>query len=242
MIKNYNSSIPIETLSITLKSESKNSMDFIKRPPEFANITVFVTCKAEQNSNNSSITGSTESLGDQCKWNEEILSREFSKSFQDIETYTNKLINYLGKPIDSAWIMSECYIYLYNNLDQLDTPKKMISYAKNWIKCNLKWANSPLNRQMRVNNLSESPNIPGTSGVHIFDSETILDQISTFTESLNTYDRRLFHIYYEMDLRKGKEIADHLDISISSAYPIIKECKKLENKLRSHIKLNSPYA
>jgi predicted DNA-binding protein YlxM (UPF0122 family) len=45
-----------------------------------------------------------------------------------------------------------------------------------------------------------------------------------------------------MDLRKGKEIADHLDISISSAYPIIKECKQLEHKLRSHIKLNSPYA
>jgi predicted DNA-binding protein YlxM (UPF0122 family) len=45
-----------------------------------------------------------------------------------------------------------------------------------------------------------------------------------------------------MDLRKGKEIADHLDISISSAYPIIKECKQLELKLRSHIKLNSPYA
>lgn len=242
MTKNYNSSILIETLSISLKSESKNYIHSTKKLQEIESITVFVICNPEQTLNNSSITGSTESLGEVCKWSERDLSREFSKSFQDIETYTKKLINYLGKPIDSAWIMSECYIYLYNNLALLDTPRKMISYAKNWIKCNLKWTNSPLNRQIRLNNLSESPNIPGTSGVHIFDSETILDQISTFTESLNTYDRRLFHIYYDLDLRKGKEIADHLDISISSAYPIIKECKQLELKLRNHIKLNSPYA
>jgi hypothetical protein len=173
---------------------------------------------------------------------EKDLSREFTKNFKDIETYTKKLINYLGKPIDSSWILSECYLYLHSNINQLDTPRTMISYAKNWIKNNLKWANSPLNRQIRVNNLStDSPTIPGSSGVFLFDSDEIIDQLQDFRDNLSTYDKRLFNIYYDLDLRKGKEIAEHLDISISSAYPIIKECKNLEHKLRNHIKLNNPY-
>ena len=243
MTKTCNSSIPTERLTITLKSELKSSTDIIKKQPGSANITVFATCKNEQNSKVSSTLGSTELLGEQSKMSASDLSREFSKNFQDIETYTKKLINYLGKPIDSAWILSECYLYLHSNLDGLDTPRTMISYAKNWIKNNLKWTNSPLNRQIRLNNLpNDSPDIPGTSGVHIFDSEIILEQLQEFRDNLSTYDKRLFNIYYDMDLRKGKEIAEHLDISISSAYPIIKECKQLEHKLRTHIKLNNPYA
>ena len=243
MKQNYNSSTHIETLTISLKQELKNSTVTTKKQPESANITVFATCKTESTLNISSIPGSTISLGDQSKMSEKDLSREFSKSFQDIETYTKKLINYLGKPIDSAWIMSECYIYLHNNLDGLDTPRTMIAYAKNWIKNNLKWTNSPLNRQIRLNSLpNDSPNIPGSSGVHIFDSEIILEQLQDFRDNLSTYDKRLFNIYYDMDLRKGKEIAEHLDISISSAYPIIRECKQLEQKLRTHIKLNNLYA
>lgn len=241
MQKNYNSSIPTETLKITLKSESKNSTVTTKKQPESVSITVFAKWNNEQNLNDSSTNGSTEST-EAYNMSSQDLSREFSKSFQDIETYTKKLINYLGKPIDSAWIVSECYLYLHNNLDSLDTPRTMISYAKNWIKNNLKWTNSPLNRQIRVNNLSESQIIPGTSGVHIFDSEIILEQIQDFRDNLSTYDRRLFNIYYDMDLKKGKDIAQHLDISISSAYPIIKECKQLEIKLRNHIKSNNPYA
>ena len=232
MTKNYNSLQPIETAKISLRLESNHSTKSGRSQPESVNIIVFATCSQESNSNKCSTPGTIPF----------DLSREFSKSFQDIETYAKKLINYLGKPIDSAWIMSECYIYLHNNLALLDTSRKMISYAKNWIKCNLKWTNSPLNRQIRLNNLSDSPDIPGTSGVYLFDSETILDQIQDFSSGLNQYDRRLFHIYYEMDLRKGKDIADHLAISISSAYPIIKECKQLELKLRNHIKLNTLYA
>jgi DNA-directed RNA polymerase specialized sigma subunit len=242
MTKNYNLSIPIETLKISLKSELKNSTDSIKKQPESANITVFVKWNKEENSNISSTSGSTTLLGEQFRMSASDLSREFTKNFQDIETYTKKLINYLGKPIDSSWIMSECYLYLHSNINQLDTPRTMISYAKNWIKNNLKWTNSPLNRQIRVNNLStDSPTIPGTSGVFLFDSDEIIDQLQDFRENLSTYDKRLFNIYYDLDLRKGKEIAEHLDISISSAYPIIKECKKLEHKLRNHIKLNNPY-
>ena len=233
MTKNYNSLQPIETAKISLRLESNHSTKSGRSQPESVNIIVFATCSQESNSNKCSTPGTIPF----------DLSREFSKSFQDIETYTKKLINYLGKPIDSAWIMSECYIYLHNNLALLDTSRKMISYAKNWIKCNLKWTNSPLNRQIRLNNIpSDSPDIPGTSGVYLFDSETILDQIQDFSSGLNQYDRRLFHIYYEMDLRKGKDIANHLAISISSAYPIIKECKQLELKLRNHIKLNTLYA
>jgi len=236
MTKNYNLSIPIETLTITLKSKSKNSIPSTRKLPESVNIDVFATCKNEPTSSPGSILGST-------RMSNSDLSREFSKSFQDIETYTKKLINYLGKPIDTAWILSECYLYLHNNIDSLDSPRTMISYAKNWIKNNLKWTNSPLNRQIRLNNLpSDSPNISGSSGVHIFDSENILEQIQEFRDGLSTYDRRLFHIYYDMDLKKGRDIAHHLDISISSAYPIIKECKRIEQKLSNHIKMNNPYA
>lgn len=232
MTKNYNSLLPIEQVSISLRQGLNPCTKSGRSQPESANIIVFATCNLDTTLNLSSIPGTIPF----------DLSREFSKSFQDIETYTKKLINYLGKPIDSAWIMSECYIYLHNNLALLDTSRKMIAYAKNWIKCNLKWTNSPLNRQIRLNNLpSDSPIIPGTSE-QTQNAEVILAQIQDFSSGLNQYDRRLFHIYYEMDLRKGKEIASHLDISISSAYPIIKECKQLELKLRNHIKTNFPYA
>jgi predicted DNA-binding protein YlxM (UPF0122 family) len=68
--------------------------------------------------------------------------------------------------------------------------------------------------------------------------DDILDKIGEFRDSLSTYDRRLFNIWWDLDLRKGREIAEHLDISISGAYNIIKECKGIDYRLENFIRKN----
>ena len=151
-------------------------------------------------------------------------------------------MNLLNNPIDVSWVLSECYLYLDTNKEAINDRSKLISYSKNWIKSNLKWKNSPLNRTIRLNNNAEdTPPIESTNNIYNFDLDRIEDEIESFRNALTPYEKRLFSMYYDMDLKKGKELSNHLDIPLSSAYPIIKECKVIETKLRNHIKRSNTF-
>jgi hypothetical protein len=235
MIKTYSTYFHTETLTIYPKQELNDSKRSTEPTQEIDHITVCVIQTKESNTNDSSTNGS-------INWDSDKLSQEFNKHYQDIETYTKKLVNYLNKQIDVSWILSECYLYLHSNLASINDTKTLVSYAKNWIKSNCKWSNSPLNRQIRLNNNPEQVDYSTeTSNIYSFDTDKIESQIEDFRSSLSPYDKRLFSIYFDLDLKKGKDVSAHLNIPLSSSYPIINECKQIELQLRQHIKKNNSY-
>ena len=72
----------------------------------------------------------------------------------------------------------------------------------------------------------------GASTQDFLDSDGVESLINEFESKLSTYDKRLFSIYFRKDLKKGREISKHLNISISSAYIIAGECKKIEENFK----------
>ena len=167
----------------------------------------------------------------------EQLNHYYSKNYNELNDYTIKAIKHFRRKLDTTWVLSECYLHLYSATNQLNKESDVISWSKNWIKTNLKWKTTPIVRSSQVNNNSEDI-LFFYSTTDTPDSSDILTKIESFRDTLNTYDRRLFNIWWDLDLRKGKDIAEYLDISISGAYNIIKECKELDIRLEIYIRKN----
>lgn len=167
----------------------------------------------------------------------EKLNHLFSKNYDNLTDYGIKAIKHFRRKLDTTWVLSECYLYLVDNINLLVDESDIQSFSKNWIKTNLRWKTTPIVRSSQINNNSDDI-LFFYSTTDTPDSSDILTKIEDFRDSLNTYDRRLFNIWWDLDLRKGKDIAKYLDISISGAYNIIKECKELDIRLEIYIRKN----
>lgn len=167
----------------------------------------------------------------------ENLNHYYTKNYDNLTDYSIKAIKHFRRKLDTTWVLSECYLYLVDNIYLLKNESDVQSFSKNWIKTNLRWKTTPIVRASQVNNNSEDilffhsiNNGP--------DSSDILSKIEDFRDTLNTYDRRLFNIWWDLDLRKIKEVAEYLQISSSGAYRIIGECKELDIRLEIFIRKN----
>lgn len=167
----------------------------------------------------------------------EQLNHYYTKNYDNLTDYSIKAIKHFRRKLDTTWVLSECYLYLVDNINLLKNESDVQSFSKNWIKTNLKWKTTPIVRSSQVNNNSEDI-LFFYSTTDTPDSSDILTKIESFRDTLNTYDRRLFNIWWDLDLRKGKDIAEYLDISISGAYNIIRECKELDIRLEIFIRKN----
>lgn len=164
------------------------------------------------------------------------LAREFSNLYDRLFTYSSRAIGALRLKIEPEEVLSEAYLHVNGYVDEILTTGQLESYAKNFIKCNLNWWNSPLRRQTRGRNHSELHNGHTAFSEDLPDAETIAEWTAEYIKSLTNQQRRLFHIYTTIGKRKGLEVAAHLDISISGAYTYIREAKVLEAGYREHIK------
>lgn len=163
------------------------------------------------------------------------LNRTFNEIYKDLETYTSKAIYSLNRAVDKHSIISECYLYVDDKRNEIDTKEELIAYSKTFIKNNLRWSNSPFNRrELTKTNHVEIEDWMFQSD-SIFDYDMIKHKIEEFQQTLSAYDKRLFNIYFNLDLRKGKEVAKYLNISVSGAYMVINECKEVEQKFRKWI-------
>lgn len=153
--------------------------------------------------------------------------------FQEIKEYTEKAIHALKRNIDATTLISEGYLHIHKCRSDLHSEADVISYYKNFIKMNLRWSNSPIIRSERAILIDCTKRDLELS----FDSppEQLQEWISTWESLLKNEEARLWNIWYHRNLRKGREIAEHLDISISGSYSLIKECKLLEQALRNYI-------
>lgn len=161
------------------------------------------------------------------------LDNLFTSNYAELESYVKKTIGTTRRKVDCFAVINECYLYLHSKLTSLYCKEDVMAYAKTWIRNSLSWNNSILLRQ----------ELPRGHHVEVIDHITQsnydgaeyskcdpFDIPKMFYTTLSSYDKRLFHIYFDLELQKGKQIAEYLDISISSAYLVIKECKAIEQR------------
>lgn len=165
------------------------------------------------------------------------LNKYFTEIYEDLISYTSKAINYFNKKYEANDLVSESYIYVLNIIDDIEDKPTLISYCKNFIKMQIKYTNSPYNLKNKNNNCDLDIII----NTHVIEQdrldESLIEEIQeAFILNLSSYEKRLYNIYFILDLKKGREIAEHLNISMSGSYNVINECKALKNKFNEFIK------
>ena len=165
------------------------------------------------------------------------LSTLFTDNYEDLRVYAIRAIKYLKINIEVEEVLSETYLHIQLYVDEIDTENKLVSYSKNFIKCNLNWWNSPVRRQSRGRQHGElHDGLPSRDTQELPSEEQINEWTRQFITKLSTLDKRLFNIYTILDKRRGHEVANHLCISISGAYTYINAAKLLEDQYREYIK------
>lgn len=171
------------------------------------------------------------------------LDYEFTAIYAVLEDFATNTIRYTKRNIDLYVVINECYLYLHSKMENLFCKEDVVAYAKTWIRNNLLWTNSPLLRQeLPKKNQLEAldhiiPSQLNYSGQHV----DVIKMQDMFYMTLSSYDKRLFNIYFNLNKQTGKDVAKYLDISVSSAYNLIKECKVIEQKYVHFIKRQSAF-
>ncbi len=165
------------------------------------------------------------------------LDKCFIQIYSSLKEYSIKAIKFFKSQIELEHLLSETYIYVESRKEIISDIFVLESFCKYFIKTSIKWKNSQINRANRKN-------IPLT-GLEIVDYkfyihnapdyEIYLGIKDDFYKQLNNYDRRLFNIYFNLEMKSGKEIARYLNISLSLSYRTIKECKDIENRFKIYI-------
>ena len=164
----------------------------------------------------------------------EEVAREFARLYPEILEYTKRAVWHFGVQINPYDVVAECYCHVHDHRDQISQGVPLEAIAKNWCKQNLIWTKSPLRAKLTRPVLEFTGPEPFTSWQHPAPEDILV----AWKATLDSYQRRLWGIYGEQGLTKGREIAMHLGISNSSAYLLIKEAKALEQQLKIYIKDN----
>lgn len=159
---------------------------------------------------------------------EKDLATEFTLLYQDLAVYTKKALWALHSKLELNDVLSECYLYCHSARHQVSELNPLEGIAKNWIRQNIIWTNSPLKKL----SISDAPTHKDTPMCPDLD---VAESIAGWEHTLTQYERRLWDIWHTKGLRRGKEVSGYLDISLSSAYLVLKECRALEARLYTHI-------
>lgn len=160
---------------------------------------------------------------------EERIATEFTLCLQALRDYTAKALWHFRSHLELNDVISECYIYVHSarHLISEDTPLEAI--AKNWIKQNIIWTNSPIRTRLGV---TDAPCLTDTA---VYDTIPVEETFHAWYKTLTPYEQSLWNLWHERGLRRGKEVSGYLDISLSSAYLVLKECRQLETRLHTYI-------
>jgi len=164
------------------------------------------------------------------------INSHFVSIYSELETYTKKAIKSLRSPIDPYAALSECFIYVDMNCDKIDSTQTLTAYSKTFIKNNIKWRTSPLNRK-ETQRPGHVEFIEDFGRSHTDARTQIIydESIKAFNKFLNTYEKRLFDLYIIRNIRTGKAIANQLDVSITCGYSLLHECKEIEERFKNYI-------
>lgn len=147
----------------------------------------------------------------------------FIQRYDEFILYAKKALLRANLSHDPEVVVGDAYLYGWERRDQFSM-EAMIAVIKNWIKMNIIWTNSPYRRSFKEVRL-----MPAKSLVTHMELDWDYEELRTeFVKALTPKARREFSIYTEKNLRKGREVATHLNCSISGAYRIIRSAKRVE--------------
>ena len=160
-----------------------------------------------------------------------LLDEYITNNYNNLIKFANKCIQKEKRNYDSIYVISEMYISILNY------KKKILcldAFAKTWIKLNIKWFNSKINRENNNVEFELIDNITSKENYSI--SQIQIEEImNNFYISLQTYEKALYNLFYNKNINSAKLIQEHLNISRSSAYQTYNECKELEKKFIYYI-------
>jgi DNA-directed RNA polymerase specialized sigma24 family protein len=162
--------------------------------------------------------------------NEEV-ARAFARGYPEILEYTKKALWHFGSPLEADEVIGECYLHVWSSRGLVTPSLPVTAIAKNWIKQNLIWSKSPLKTRQCLGHPGHSGPDPSTA----YQDSDLSPLLVEWKAGLAPPQRRLWELYWEQGLTKGREISLHLGISVSSAYLLIKEAKALGVQLHTHI-------
>jgi len=143
-------------------------------------------------------------------------------------------VSYFDRPTTAEAILNDAYLYIVKNPPEevKDIPRYMVNYMN----MELKFDKSVTTRRDRLNS-REVLNINSSTEIDI-DAIDLRDELNDFRKTLDRLNQIVWDVYSTKGKRKIKEIAEHFDINMSSAYQlrtiIISKLKEYyENKGRT---------
>ena len=143
-------------------------------------------------------------------------------------------VTYFDRPTTAEEILNDAYLYIVKNPPEevKDIPRYMVNYMN----MELKFDKSVTTRRDRLNS-REVLNINSSTEIDI-DAIDLRDELNDFRKTLDRLNQIVWDVYSTKGKRKIKEIAEHFDINMSSAYQlrtiIISKLKEYyENKGRT---------
>jgi hypothetical protein len=161
----------------------------------------------------------------------------YDKNWLEIEEYTIKTIKHFKRNLDVSGVIAESYIHLDKEKEKIEGDRMAMSFVKNWIKMNMLWYNSPiLLKNKMISGEAEINDNKSYEYTYLNIDINYKKWEDKFYYELPRLKKNIWYIWWHLNLRKGKDISKHLNISISGAYLVIKECKELELSFRDYIK------
>jgi len=160
------------------------------------------------------------------------LNDEFTRLYSTLEDYARKALSYFRSPVDLSAVLSECYLHVRRFETEIQNSSQLEAYCKHWIKQNLRWKTSPLSKPY----YSTHQELQDVYRDTTFQFEEFLLRRNTeFLQTLSPYQQRLWSIYFEKHKVSGRLIAEHLKMSLSTGYVVLRECKEISQKYREFL-------
>jgi len=167
---------------------------------------------------------------------DEQINKCFIEIYNDILKYTNTCIRFAKLNFDANDLISESYIYINKLKDELESKEQLISYTKRYINISCVKSNTTFKNKYSVGKHSEMDCTEMFESKD-FDIKLIAKELTDkFILTLNSYDKRLFNIYYTLGKTKGKEIAEYLDVHPNTGYSIRKEAIAVYERFKIFVK------
>lgn len=155
---------------------------------------------------------------------------EFARELPGLTEYTKKALWHYKVRLEPSEVLAECYLYVHLNRNIITVDQPLVSIAKTWIRNNLSWSRSHLKLDMLATGAELG--VHPVAGTPVDCSAFLVD----WESSLAPREARLWEMWWHLGIRKGKAISGYLDISLSSGYLVLRECRVLETRLRNKIK------
>lgn len=174
------------------------------------------------------------------------LSNNFTLIYPELVTYANKINNKFYMRKDTSIVLAESYIHIHRYKEEITNNSVLTAYCKNFIKSNMFWTNGVYKKES-LNSIeydesyidySKMGNNTFTQDSLIeeeYDYQVVREELELIYKDLSLYNKGLYDIYFRLNKRKTIEVAEHLNISNTSAHRVLKEIHILKEKIKDKI-------